>query len=465
MSLPLEIKGEDDLVLATQALLEGDATVAMIDYMLAGTGMGAGDLASNFGDMMEMMLPFSEGALGEAPEFVRAVLVFPYARGTDFIQLARETGGWELVNALYKLHPLSTEQILHPKEKFFLNDPPVAVSLPDISPLLGDGWEALPDNVLGELQLRILMEQFLPDRDTAASVAEGWDGDRYRCYRGPQHTVLTLVSVWDTDEDAGEFFNAYKSVLREKYLGEKASVSDRTDNFSVTDEGLVSCVSRKEKQVVVAESLPEALLPEVTELLWESGLTELPPLDTSRLPQALAAPEAPKLTVQPSAPKGKVQGDRFISRELGFEISLPSADWEFLDELPVPFMALGMVHKSRYAAVNVMVQPFPPLLSVKQVAAMVKAGMKSQKGGYQVLEEGHVELSGQSGYQVTAAVTMGAPQKVRQVLVQRGAKMYIITYSGKSDDFDALADDIAAVEQSIVLYPEQTAAEGEKADQ
>ena len=462
MSLPLEEKGEDDLILATSAVLEGDASISMFEYFLGDPALVDEIIDAGVVDMMEAMLPAYGGALGDAPGLIKAIVVFPYTYGMEFVQTVKKRGGWDTVNHLYRVRPLSTEQILHPKEKFLDNDPPVSVDLPDLSPLLGDQWEPLPANVLGEFQLRVVLEELLGDPEEAESAAAGWDGDRYRCYKSPDAVLLTWVAVWDTEEDASEFFSAYKAILRKKYLSETASESEAPGSYSVTDSGEVSHISVDENQTIVLESLPADLLSEAEELLWEAGLTELPKADTSRFIEAEPVPRE-GMSAAVYRPKGEIKGDRFVSEELGFEMSLPGQEWTFLDELPFPMMAVGMIHSRRYAAVNVMVQSLGGILSLQQVAEMVKAGLGAQGSQYRVIEEGKIQVGGEEGYQVTAEITFGKPQRVRQVLVQHAGKTFIITSSGYSEDFDALSEEIAAMERGFVLHAEEPVPAEEKA--
>ena len=46
----------------------------------------------------------------------------------------------------------------------------------------------------------------------------GWDGDSVQLYQGPDgELALWIRSVWDTEQDAVEFFDAYRNLIRLKY--------------------------------------------------------------------------------------------------------------------------------------------------------------------------------------------------------------------------------------------------------
>ncbi|HUF38266.1 MAG TPA: hypothetical protein VMN57_07075, partial [Anaerolineales bacterium] len=95
-------------------------------------------------------------------------------------------------------------------------DAPVVVSLPDLLPVLGESWELLDDNVMGEWYTYLILAHGtdagarLPD-DEAAAAAAGWGGDRYVVYhhRESGETVMVLKATWDTPEDALEFAAAF----------------------------------------------------------------------------------------------------------------------------------------------------------------------------------------------------------------------------------------------------------------
>ena len=61
-------------------------------------------------------------------------------------------------------------------------------------------WE---DN-LGEFETRLLFQQLLGNETEAATLATGWDGDRYQVL-GPKSDVLVWYSVWDDAAAAARF--------------------------------------------------------------------------------------------------------------------------------------------------------------------------------------------------------------------------------------------------------------------
>ena len=92
--------------------------------------------------------------------------------------------------------------------------------------------------MLGELDHAILLRQYATAAE-AKAIAPHWKGGRYSLLenRSEQRIVLRYVSEWDSPEQASDFFQIYKSVLRKKW--DKIEVSAETgDTMSGTgDDG------------------------------------------------------------------------------------------------------------------------------------------------------------------------------------------------------------------------------------
>lgn len=141
------------------------------------------------------------------PPFVRESFDFPYPNGQAFVDSLLSSGGEEAVDDAFRHPPVSTEQILHPEK--FPSDQPQTVVVPDLSAKLGEGWEQLDIEDVGEGWLRT----YLSLQETlgqAARAAEGWDGGRYRAWSHGEQTAVVLDTVWDSEGDAGEFADAMR---------------------------------------------------------------------------------------------------------------------------------------------------------------------------------------------------------------------------------------------------------------
>lgn len=257
------IPENSDATSARQAVVEGDAVISMFAYLQQSSTASVEGIGERLrGSMASPIYPVFAGA----PPYFQEALFFPYADGADFVSKIKGTGSFKPVTAIYKDLPRSSEQILHPEKYATRRDDPTPVPLP----LKLDGWTQVHNDVLGELVIRVMMEGFL-DRDRAQTIAEGWDGDRYRAFQkkkgsaeAPQGsargTMIVLRSVWDTQEDAKEFFEGYLAVVPEKYDGASRARSkadgDAFASFTTVEDGLIQ-IERKGTEVLVVDGAPD----------------------------------------------------------------------------------------------------------------------------------------------------------------------------------------------------------------
>jgi hypothetical protein len=201
----------DDEILARMSLVEGDATLAMTDYLLAHRDEITPE------DLAELQGAGSEGSsaiLADAPAIIVDTFEFPYSQGSQFVSALLEEG-WDAVDAAYADPPRSTEQILHP-EKYLSGDEPQIINLPPLTDTLGAGWYLVEAETLGEFQTRLYLETRV-DRATAAQAAVGWDADRYALYAMDDSDLLVFATEWDTKRDREEFIDAYTLFTEGRY--------------------------------------------------------------------------------------------------------------------------------------------------------------------------------------------------------------------------------------------------------
>jgi hypothetical protein len=245
---------DSDAELAAHALVEGDASFLMMQYV-------ARDPARQLAFLKSMM---SGGAgsseqIEKAPRVLREQMLFPYLQGMVWVAQVHKQGGWEAVSAAYKNLPKSTEQVFHP-EKYAANELPQKVSVRDLSASLGRGWRMADHDVQGEWGCYILLDEFLQAMDVSKRAAAGWGGDRYALFLGPRKTdaVVALKTVWDTEQDAGEFFDAYAKRTTKRYGVEPAEGPPADRRVWRTKEGAV-VVERQGSAVVIIEGVPDNL--------------------------------------------------------------------------------------------------------------------------------------------------------------------------------------------------------------
>jgi len=226
----------DDAELAREAVLEGSAMAAMIDYLLRGTGRSVEDLppfdpSAFAGDLSKTP------KLQQAPQFLKDALTFPYIAGLTFSAALLKPAGWNGLSAVFAKPPLSTQQIMHPA-LYKLGRAPVVVTIPSVEKLLGSDWAKIDENLMGEFGWKEILKQFL-DEERSKPLAAAWEGDRYVLYEQKQTKKLILVARLrlDSEDHAGRFLEEYSEALQKKY-GMRVHASGQPDFFSFdTPEG------------------------------------------------------------------------------------------------------------------------------------------------------------------------------------------------------------------------------------
>ncbi len=208
-SLETDAVGEDDRGLARTALIEGDATVAMLAWAFAHLSQE---------ELLEIgsgaQLPDTTGI----PSWMVNQLQFPYTAGQLWAgALTRDPldPDFSAIDAAYADPPDSTEQIID-LGAWQEREEPVAVEVVDLVEVLGDGWEEVDATPVGQASIGIVLEHFGVPTAVATTAADGWGGDRVVIATGPDDEfALAWRLAWDGPADAGEFVEAYATVVDE----------------------------------------------------------------------------------------------------------------------------------------------------------------------------------------------------------------------------------------------------------
>ncbi len=188
---------------ALHSLAEGDATSAMLDGLMFGSGRTSLDLPD---ELLSSQIERMQGVDSSVPSLVKRAVVAPYIDGLRFVHALRAKGGWAAVDAAWKELPSSTEQVLHP-EKYFAREQPVSVPVPGPPP--GSALPLLYRDVEGEQSLRLLFQEWLP-RARAETSASDWAGDRLAVYADERHAAFAWTLRFDSEAAARRAFEAVK---------------------------------------------------------------------------------------------------------------------------------------------------------------------------------------------------------------------------------------------------------------
>jgi hypothetical protein len=197
-----------------RAALEGIATVVMLAY----TQKLAVDDTPDARSFMRTSFEHTSrdpamNATARTPEYLRELLISPYAEGGAFVQAWHRANPDLALADLMRNIPATSEQVLHP-EKYMEPDVPTVIDLEAVGEGLPEGWESFYSNTLGEFDLLTLFSLYGETAAEAAEMAAGWDGLRFSAFRNrDEHLMLVGSSVWDSELDAKEFHAGFSTVL------------------------------------------------------------------------------------------------------------------------------------------------------------------------------------------------------------------------------------------------------------
>jgi hypothetical protein len=250
-------RANDDATNARQAVVEGYATAAMMQQLVAPADLTEMPLLQ---PLMEQVIhqQFEEyPTFSKAPFFFRFEALFPYVHGLTFMQFGLERGGWKELNAVFADPPSATKEIFEPSI-YFERKPLPAMTLPHPSALeAAQGRQFLSKNILGEMGYYALLAQLISE-DEARNVGEGWLADRYILYEQPASKDFALVARtrWTSSETALAFFRDYHTILAHKYPELAPDKRSATDLFMGTAANGQVILLREGDEVRWAEGVP-----------------------------------------------------------------------------------------------------------------------------------------------------------------------------------------------------------------
>jgi gas vesicle protein len=238
------VEKDADMSLARRALVEGSACHFAEKYERAHPDdVKAMEQSQATPEMIQKQMKMMNTV---PPALVASMGLYPYKNAPTWLEKIGADDS-SAIEKLYADPPVSTEQVLHP-EKFPLDGPrdyPHKIATPDVASILGDGYENVDDNDMGELMIGLLLTQlqqggkYFPTlmnsldmktqgvgfKGASKTASEGWDGDRYTAWveKSSGKATIVWVSVWDSEKDAREFYETYGDLLGKRILGKEWS--------------------------------------------------------------------------------------------------------------------------------------------------------------------------------------------------------------------------------------------------
>lgn len=210
-----------DELAAHHAVLEGDATSAMMDVLAAVQGTEPIRMTPEM-LQAESVLTEASPRLALVPSVLKRSMLAPYLDGLGFVLALRDRGGFPEVDRALKERPSSTEQILH-VDKFLAKEPVQALPVITGPAELG---EITYRDVIGEQGLRIVFEEGMPTR-AAVAAASDWGADRLAVFSAGEQRAVRWHLVFDSESAARRATAALARLALRPELGEEAAASSQ----------------------------------------------------------------------------------------------------------------------------------------------------------------------------------------------------------------------------------------------
>ncbi|MDP9360261.1 MAG: hypothetical protein M3P29_02290 [Acidobacteriota bacterium] len=212
----LALQKDTDGGLALHALMEGEATLVMLDYVLDRAGEKMDDVLAS-SEMMGLLTSSMNGAEktidSSTPRYFAESLKFPYAEGLKLVIEGYRRGGWKMIDRMDENPPRSTREVLHPAAYF------ARLAGAGATPIAFDDKSSLPGALtvehLGEFHWRFLV----------GDAGAGWIDDRVTVTQNRQCDPTVLVDTrWESAARARAFRDAYMAFLRGRGLDPRVAL-------------------------------------------------------------------------------------------------------------------------------------------------------------------------------------------------------------------------------------------------
>jgi phosphopantetheinyl transferase (holo-ACP synthase) len=234
---------DDDSAGARRAVVEGQAQIVFVDYILAPLGRSLQNTPGLIYQMEEPAVKASADSqlLHDAPMILREVGTFPYREGLIFEGELLAKGGKAMAfSGVFARPPRNTHEVLQPIA--YINREKLSpIRIPDVQQILSDKYAVYDSGGIGELDVRALLKTY-GNRKEAETLAGSWQGGAYVAFRRTAKTTaetlttadlsLLYVSRWKSPASAERFARVYATAIVQRYQ-------------SATPQAVASCAGAK----------------------------------------------------------------------------------------------------------------------------------------------------------------------------------------------------------------------------
>src|SRR6202451_3072661 len=220
---------DGDSQIARKAVVEGQAMVVYVDYLLKPVGRSLEDTPGLIYQMEEPAVKavIDSQLMHDAPMILREMGTFAYREGLIFeVELVHKAGKKMAFAGAFARPPRNSHEVLQPASYINRENLP-AVRIPDVRAGRGEQYEVYDSGGIGELDVRALLKQY-GERKIADEISASWQGGSYMTFRRKDKAVaeispstadlaLLYVSRWKTPQAAEWFAGFYARAVSQRY--------------------------------------------------------------------------------------------------------------------------------------------------------------------------------------------------------------------------------------------------------
>jgi len=267
----------DESTTARHAIVEGQAMVVYLDFMLALFGRNLKDSPGVVASMQDaaVQATIDTELMHKAPMVLREAGSFPYRAGLFFeADVLQKRGQHAAFQGVFAQPPRNTHEVFD-SNAYLEHAKLTPVAIPDVTNVLSGNYEVFDAGSFGELDVRALLKQF-GDTHGATDFAPAWQGGSYVAFRKAQlpagadpktsDVALLYVSRWKTAAAAEHFARFYATSVAKRYNGALVQAVPACAvapcpvgaALLATEEGPVIVEQWPDNTVIVSESFDSA---------------------------------------------------------------------------------------------------------------------------------------------------------------------------------------------------------------
>jgi hypothetical protein len=269
--------GMGDSAIARKAVVEGQAMVVYVDYLLKPVGRSLEDTPQLVYQMEDPAVKavIDSQLMHDAPMILREAGTFAYNQGLIFEGELLHAGGKKMAFAgAFARPPRNSHEVLQPGT-YIQGEKLTPVRIPDMQAVLGSQYDVYDSGGIGELDVRALLKQY-GERRIAEDLSAAWQGGTFVAFRRNEKTAdvspgtadlaLLYVSRWKTPQAAERFARFYVGAVSQRYHSATADAVPVCSGANcpvsaaqiTTEEGPVIVEHWDDNRVIVSESFDTA---------------------------------------------------------------------------------------------------------------------------------------------------------------------------------------------------------------